>query len=151
MVRNSSGWMTGHVFQAHSKTALVHKLKVYCMSQDLLFHIQMVLDNALIDPYMLQGLHSDIKFVLLPQPKDQGVIHMFKTHYLQKTWRTLSLKCDVSLSELEKAAQAPVESEVELQKNVARRHCWEFTIRDAIWHVRDAWKEVMQSCICRAW
>ena len=32
---------------------------------------------------------------------------MFKAHYLQKTWRALSMKCDVSLDELEKAAQAP--------------------------------------------
>ena len=82
---------------------------------------------------------------------DQGVIQMFKAHYLQKTWHALRLKCDVSLSELEKATQASAESEVELQKNVVRRHWLEFAIRDTIWHVRDAWKEVMQSCISRAW
>ena len=81
---------------------------------------------------------------------DQGVIQTFKTPYLQKTWHALSLKCDVSLSEFEKAAQALVENEVELQKNVVQRHWQEFTIRDAIWHVRDAWKEVTQSCICGA-
>ena len=50
---------------------------------------------------------------------------MFKAHYLQKTWHALSLKCDVSLSKLEKATQAPTESEVQLQKNVVHRHWWD--------------------------
>ena len=57
----------------------------------------------------------------------------------------------MSLNELEKAAQAPTESEVELQKSMVWHHWWEFTIHDAVWHVRDARKEVMQSCICGTW
>ena len=60
------------------------------------------------------------------------------------------MKCDASLDELEKAAQAPKKTEVELQKDVVRHHWKSFTIRDAFWHVRDAWKEVMESCICGA-
>ena len=32
-----------------------------------------------------------------------------------------------------------------------RRHWLEFTIHDTIWQVRDAWKEVTESCICGAW
>ena len=76
---------------------------------------------------------------------------MFKTHYLQRTWCAFSLKCDVSLGELKKAAQAPAESEVELQKTVVWASLAEFTIHDAIWHAQDAWKEVMQSCICGDW
>ena len=31
---NSSGWMTGHIFQTYSKTQLVHELKEYCTSQE---------------------------------------------------------------------------------------------------------------------
>ena len=38
---------------------------------------------------------------------DQGIIRMFKVHFLQKCWRALSLKCDVSLDELEKALKLP--------------------------------------------
>ena len=83
---NSSGWMTGHTFQAYSKAALAHKLKEYCTSQGLPFHILMVLDNASTHPHVLQDLHSDIKSVFLPpnttsllQPMDQGAIQMFKT------------------------------------------------------------------------
>ena len=57
----------------------------------------------------------------------------------------------MSLSELEKAAQAPAETEVELQKDVVRRHWQEFTIRDVIWQLRDAWKEVTESFIHGAW
>ena len=61
------------------------------------------------------------------------------------------MKCDVSLNKFEKATQAPAESEVELPKNVVRRHWWEFTIHNAICHVWDAWKEVTHSSIHGAW
>ena len=115
---NYSGWMTGYIFQEYSKRTLVHELKEYCMSQGLPFRILMVLDNSHAHPHVLQDLHHDIKFVFLPpntssllQPMDQGVIRMLKIHDLQKTWLVLSLKCDVSLSELEKATQAPTETE----------------------------------------
>ena len=43
---NSTGWMMRHIFQAYSKTTLVHELKVYCTSQGLSFCILMVLDNV---------------------------------------------------------------------------------------------------------
>ena len=85
---NSSGWMRGHIFQAYSKTQVVHELKEYCTSQALPFCILMVLDNH---PPMLQDLHQSIKFIFLPlnttsllQPMDQGVIKMFKAHYFQR-------------------------------------------------------------------
>ena len=39
-----------------------------------------------------------------------GVIKMFKVHSLQKSRRSLSMKYDVSLDELEKAAKAPKKS-----------------------------------------
>ena len=40
---NSSGWMTGHIFQEYSKTQLLGNLKEYCLSQGLPFKILMVL------------------------------------------------------------------------------------------------------------
>ena len=46
---------------------------------------------------------------------------MFKAHYLQKSWRSLSMKCDVSLDELEKATEALERAKVELQKDVVWR------------------------------
>ena len=76
---------------------------------------------------------------------------MFKAHYLQKTWRAFSVKCDVSLDEIEKAAQAPENTEVELQKDVVQRHWRKYIIRDVIWYVCDAWKEVMESCTHGVW
>ena len=75
---------------------------------------------------------------------------MFKKHFLQKLWCSLSLKCDVSLDKLEKAAQAP-ENPVELQKGMVGQHWKSYTIRDALWHVNDAWREMMQSCIRGLW
>ena len=109
---NSTGWMTGHIIQEYIKHTLVHELKEYCTSQGLPFCILMVLDNAPAHPHVLQNLHQDIKFIYLPanttsllQPMEQGVIKMFKAHYLQKSWRSLSMKCDGSLNKLEKAAQ----------------------------------------------
>ena len=61
------------------------------------------------------------------------------------------MKCDASLDELEKAAQASKKTEVELQKDVVWRHWRAYTICDIIWYVRDVWKEVTESCICQAW
>ena len=142
---NSSGWMTGHIFQEYSNTAprRAEGILPY-LSKGLPFKILMVLDNASAHPQMLQGLHSDFQFMFLSpnttfllQPMDQGVIHMFKTHFLKKSWCSLSLKCNVSLDELEKTAQPP-ENPVELQKDAARRHWKSYTICDALWHVRDA-------------
>ena len=52
---------------------------------------------------MIPGGHLPFKKIGM----DQGVIKMFKAHYLQKSWCSLSIKCEVSLDELEKAAQAP--------------------------------------------
>ena len=60
------------------------------------------------------------------------------------------MKCDVSLDELEKDAQAP-ENQVELQKDVVRQHWKSYTICDALWHVHVAWKGVTASCIRGAW
>ena len=154
---NATGWMTGGIFQSYVKNQLVGELREYCLRQGIPFKILMLLDNAPAHPQTLLELHEDVSFVYLPpnttsliQPMDQGVIRMFKTHFLQKAWRSLSRKCDVSLEELEKAAEAP-EDPVELQKDVVRRHWKEYTIRDALWHVRDAWREVTVNCIRGAW
>ena len=50
------------------------------------------------------------------------MIEMFKAHFLQKSWHSLSMKCDVPLDELEKAAQAPKKTNVELQKDMVQQH-----------------------------
>ena len=154
---NKAGWMTEDIFQSYIKDQLETELREYCLRQGLPFKILMLLDNAPAHPQTVLDLHEDINFVYLPpnttsllQPMNQGVIRMFKTHFLQKAWRSLSRKCDVSLEELEKAAEAP-EDPVELQKDVVRHHWKEYTICDALWHVRDAWKEVTESCIRGAW
>ena len=60
------------------------------------------------------------------------------------------MKCGVCLDKLEKAAQAPEKTEVELQKDVVQRQWRTYTIHDAIWHVHDAWK-VTESCIHWVW
>ena len=72
------------------------------------------------------------------------MIKMFKAHFLQKSWHSLSTKCDVSLDDLEKAAPAP-------KNPMEQRHWKSYTIRDALWHVRDVWKKVTVSYIWGAW
>ena len=61
------------------------------------------------------------------------------------------MKCDVFLDELERAAQSPKKTAVELQKDVVRRHWKSYTICDALWNVRNAWKEVTESCLRGVW
>ena len=108
---NKTGWLTGDIFQSYVKDQLETELREYCLHHGLPFKILMRLDNAPAHPQAVLDLHEDINFMYLPpnttsllQPMDQGVIRMFKTHFLQKAWRSLSRKCDVSLGELEKAA-----------------------------------------------
>ena len=74
----------------------------------------------------------------LLQLMDQGIIQMFKAHYLQKAWHALSLKCNASLDELEKAVQTPKKTEVELQKDVVQHHWLKYTIHNMSWHVCNA-------------
>ena len=50
-----------------------------------------------------------------------------------------------------RSTQGPEKTEVELQKDVVGRHWKSYIIRDALWHVCDAWKEVMESFIRGAW
>ena len=57
-----------------------------------------------------------------------------------------SMKCDVSLDKLEKAAQA-AKNPVELQKDVMRQHWKSYTIRDTLWHVCDASGVCGRSCV----
>ena len=68
------------------------------------------------------------------------MIQMFKAHYLQKTCCAVSMKCDVSLDELKKAAHTPEKTEVNVRRTWCGviRHWWSYTIRDAIWYARDA-------------
>ena len=122
---NSSGWMTGNIFQAHSKTQLFHELKEYCTTQGLPFKILMLLDNAPAHPQWLSDLHSNIKFCLfaaehqvksLLQPMYQGMIKMFKAHLLRKSWRSLSLKCP--WTSLKRPLQLP-----KIQWNFRRMWC----------------------------
>ena len=56
------------------------------------------------------------------------------------------MKCDVSLDELEKAAQA-AKNPVELQKDVMRQHWKSYTIRDTLWYVCDASGVCGRSCV----
>ena len=155
---NKSAWMTANIYNDYSMGTLVAELKEYCTAKNIPFRILMILDNAPAHPHVLEDLHDSIKFIFLPpnttallQPMDQGVIQMFKAHFLQKSWRALSSKCDMSLSDLEKAAVAPDKGLDEVRKDVVRQHWREYTIRDAIWHVRDAWAEVTVNCIRGAW
>ena len=127
----------------------MHELKDYCTSQGLPFRILMVLDNAPAHPHVLQDLHYNIKFVFLPpntvsllQPMDQGVIQMFRAHYLQKMWCALVRTAMCLWTSL----RQPLEkTEVKLQKDVVRCHWRSYSIHNAIWQVHNAWKEVTES------
>ena len=55
---NSSGWMTGHIFQMYSRMSFVHELKEYCTSQGLPLCILMVLNNAPAHLPCVAGLTS---------------------------------------------------------------------------------------------
>ncbi len=69
---------------------------------------------------------------------------MFKFHYLRNSFKDLSRKTDISMAELEKAADAHDLSGVDVKKNVVKDYWKEFNIKHAIWLVKDSWAEVTQ-------
>ena len=86
---------------------------------------------------------------------NQGVMQMFKSHYLKNIFKDLTRKTDISMAELEtmlmSAADVPDLSGVDLKKNVVKDYCKEFNIKLAIWFLKDSWAEVTQSCLNGTW
>ena len=68
------------------------KMEKYCLENNILFKILLIVDNAPGHPPFIGDLHPTIEIVFLPintasfiQPMDQRVTAGFKAYYLRKT------------------------------------------------------------------
>ncbi|GFG29801.1 hypothetical protein Cfor_00232 [Coptotermes formosanus] len=136
---NAKGWVTGPLFSDYLTSKLEGELQEYCAKENLAFKILLIVDDAPGHPTTVQGLCEHIKVVFIPpntssliQPMDQGVIATFKAYYLKKTFDMLGKAVD--------------------DKNMSVKEFWKnFSIRDAVMLVDEAWASVPHVCMNAVW
>jgi hypothetical protein len=136
---SAKGWLTGSLFIDYMTSKLEGELREYCAKENLDFKILLIVDNAPGHPTIIQDLCEHIQVAFIPpnstsliQPMDHGVIATFKTYYLKKTFDMLVKAVD--------------------DKNTSVTEFWKnFTIRDAIMLVGEAWAAVTRMCMNGVW
>jgi len=136
---NAKGWVTGSLFIDYLTSKLEGELREYCARENIDFKILLIVDSAAGHPTIIQDLCEHIQVAFIPpnstsliQPMDHGVIATFKTYYLKKTFDMLVKAVD--------------------EKNMSVKEFWQnFTIRDAIMLVGEAWAAVTSVCMNGVW
>ncbi|XP_053570666.1 tigger transposable element-derived protein 1-like [Bombina bombina] len=119
------------------------RVKAYCKDNNIPFNILLLVDNAPGHPRMLDELNPNIRVEFLPpnttsllQPMDQCVIAAFKLNYLKRTFS----KCIAAIDKEEGAGQ-----------EVLSKFWKSYNILDCIKTVRDAWNDIKDTTMKRAW
>jgi len=136
---NTKGRVTGSLFIDYLTSKLEGELREYCARENIDFKILLIVDSAAGHPTIIQDLCEHIHVAFIPpnstsliQPMDHGVIATFKTYYLKKTFDMLVKAVD--------------------DKNMSVKEFWQnFTIRDAIMLVGEAWAAVTSMCMNGVW
>jgi len=135
---NAKGRVTGFLFIDYLTSKLEGELREYCARENIDFKILLIVDSAAGHPTIIQDLCEHIQVAFIPpnssliQPMDHGVIATFKTYYLKKTFDMLVKAVD--------------------DKNMSVKEFWQnFTIRDAIMLVGEAWAAVTSMCMNAVW
>jgi len=136
---NAKGWVTGSLFIDYLTSKLEGELREYCARENIDFKVLLIVDSAAGHPTIIQDLCEHIQVAFIPpnstsliQPMDHGVIATFKTYYLKKTFDMLVKAVD--------------------DKNMSVKEFWQnFTIRDAIMLVGEAWGAVTSMCMNGVW
>lgn len=143
---NKKAWMTGDLFTTWFSDYFKPAVETYCKQQQIPFKILLLLDTAPSHPRLVIDAHKEIKVVFLPpktttllQPMAQGIMALFKSYYLRRTFS--------------KAIAALDTAEVgEGDEHNKLRAFWKgFSILDGIKTVRDAWDEVKVTNLKGAW
>jgi len=136
---NAKGQITGSLFIDYLTSKLEGELREYCARENIDFKILLIVDSAAGHPTIIQDLCEHIQVAFIPpnstsliQPMDHGVIATLKTYYLKKIFDMLVKAVD--------------------DKNMSVKEFWQnFTIRDAIMLVGEAWAAVTSMCMNGVW
>ncbi|XP_053551170.1 tigger transposable element-derived protein 1-like [Bombina bombina] len=140
---NKKAWVTAALFEDWFDTCFVPEVKAYCKDNNIPFKILLLVDNAPGHPRTLEELNPNIRVEFLPpnttsllQPMDQCVIAAFKLNYLKRTFS----KCIAAIDKEEGAGQ-----------EVLSKFWKSYNILDCIKTVRDAWNDIKDTTMKRAW
>ncbi|XP_053556204.1 tigger transposable element-derived protein 1-like [Bombina bombina] len=140
---NKKAWVTAALFEDWFDTCFVPEVKAYCKDNNIPFKILLLVDNAPGHPRTLDELNPNIRVEFLPpnttsllQPMDQCVIAAFKLNYLKRTFS----KCIAAIDKEEGAGQ-----------EVLSKFWKSYNILDCIKTVRDAWNDIKDTTMKRAW
>lgn len=139
---NKKAWMTSEMFKNWICECAIPEIKSYCSKENLDFKALIIVDNAPSHPIYIDDLSDNLKFLFMPpnttsliQPMDQGVISVFKSYYLRRTFKQLIIAIDDS------------------EKNSTTiPEFWKtFNVLDAINNISESWNEVTPSCMNGVW
>lgn len=137
---NKKAWMTATLFTDWIKNCAVPELKDYCCSQKIDFKMLLLMDNAPGHPIYSDDISENIKIVFMPpnttsiiQPMDQGVISIFKSYYLRRTFSQL------------------IEATDKADKLTIPQFWKDYNIKMAVENIGFAWKEVKVTCMNGSW
>ncbi|XP_053561290.1 tigger transposable element-derived protein 1-like [Bombina bombina] len=140
---NKKAWVTADLVEDWFDTCFVPEVKAYCKDNNIPFNILLLVDNAPGHPRTLDELNPNIRVEFLPpnttsllQPMDQCVIATFKLNYLKRTFS----KCIAAIDKEEGAGQ-----------EVLSKFWKSYNILDCIKTVRDAWNDIKNTTMKRAW
>ncbi|XP_053555715.1 tigger transposable element-derived protein 1-like [Bombina bombina] len=140
---NKKAWVTAALFENWFDTCFVPEVKAYCKDNNIPFNILLLVDNAPGHPRTLDELNPNIRVEFLRpnttsllQPMDQCVIAAFKLNYLKRTFS----KCIAAIDKEEGAGQ-----------KVLSKFRKSYNIWDCIKTVRDAWNDIKDTTMKRAW
>ena len=135
---NRKAWMTQEIFRDWFVNYFAPSVSRYNKEQNLDNKALLLLDNAASHPRDLTEKYPNIKVVFLPanttsllQPMDQGIISIFKSHYLKITMNNIV------------HSDNEVEDVTSFWKN--------FTLKNAIENIDDAWTQVPQTAMNGVW
>lgn len=137
---NRKAWVTGKLFEDWFLNCFCVEVEQYCHGSGIAFNALLVLDNAPGHPAHLNGLHPNVRVMFLPpsstsliQPMDQGVIAIFKVHYLRLIFSQLLNACEGC------------------SKQSVREFWRNYNILHAVKNIGNAWNEVDVTVMNAVW
>lgn len=176
-----NGWITSSIVKSWLLNCFVTDARSKCRQLGLPFNVLLIMDNCPAHSAYLADLHPKVKVLFLPpkttsiiQPLDQEFIGTVKAIYQKRLYRLLRDKTESGEEVRQIIAEADAEQEdadiddlppvahTEADEDIIRtftnpkvisvHQFWrQFTVKDAIDHLLQAWKDISIATVRHAW